>query len=205
MREEIMSGNLEPGARLREVEVAQRFGVSRTPAREALKKLKAGGLIAEVAGRGLTVSNPSLNEILDAYQIREVLEGLATQLATERALDTEIMMMETVLQLTREAHREDDVGRAITLCEQFDSLIFAAARNTQLESIIETLRTSQGSNRRGNIQQSSRRAEAISEREIILKAIQSRDSAAADQAAREHLRKARTFRIERSLAEGALR
>ncbi len=66
LREEIMGDMLPAGERLRETEVAQRFGVSRTPVREALKKLEVEGLIADIPGRGLVVAKPSLNDILDA-------------------------------------------------------------------------------------------------------------------------------------------
>jgi DNA-binding GntR family transcriptional regulator len=204
LRDEIIDGDLEPGARLREAEVAAVWGVSRTPAREALKKLKTEGLIVEVAGRGLAVSNPSMADILDAYEIREVLEGLAARLAAERAVETDIMMMASTLRLAEEAHAADDIERAVQLCVQFDSLIFTAARNSQLQNTIESLRTSHAAKRaRGNIRQHDRRVRAISERTVILEAIQARDAERAAEAAREHLRQARTYWVERSLQNGS--
>ena len=197
-----MNGLIEPGTRLREIEIADRFGVSRTPAREALTKLKTEGLLAEVPGRGLTVSNPSLNEILDAYYIREAVEGLAARLAAERATDAELKMMDALLRQLADAHVKDDVARAIQLSEQFDAMMFRAARNTRLEGIIESLRASHGASRRGNINEPERRGRAIAERGGILKAIVARDALAAELAAKEHLRMAREFRIERALRDG---
>ncbi len=204
LREDILQGTIEAGTRLRETEVAQRFGVSRTPVREALKKLELEGLIADVPGRGLTVTKPSLNDILDAYLIREVLEGLATRLAAERALEPEVMMMGSVLRQIEEANNGGDGDRVIELSYQFDELVFRAARNPRLYRIIEASRAAQGSSRRGNMRDPERRARSIEERKVILRAILNRDSKAAETAAQEHLRRAREYRIERSLSEDIL-
>lgn len=204
LREEILQGTLEPGRRLRESEVAQRFAVSRTPVREALKKLELEGLIADLPGRGLTVTKPSLNDILDAYLIREVLEGLATRLAAERALETEVMMIAAVLRQIEEAHNSGQAERAIELSAQFDELIFRAARNPRLYRTIEAARAAQGGSRRGSISDPTRRALSIEERKQILKAMLNRDAKGAEFAAQEHLRRAREYRIERSLNEDIL-
>jgi len=204
LREEIMADTLSAGERLRETEVAQRYGVSRTPVREALKKLEVEGLIVEVAGRGLVVAKPSLNDILDAYLVREVLEGLATRLAAERALDTEIMMLGSVLRQIEEAHAANLGDRAIELSYQFDEVIFSAARNPRLHRIIEASRASQGSSRRGNMHDPERRSRSIEERRLIYKQIAARDAKAAEVAAQEHLRRAREYKIEKSLTEDPL-
>ena len=201
LREEIMAGTLAAGTRLRETEVAQRFGVSRTPVREALKKLELEGLVADVPGRSLTVTKPSLNDILDAYLIREVLEGLATRLAAERALEPEVMMMGSILRQIEEANNGGDADRTIELSYQFDDLIFRSARNPRLHRIIEASRAAQGSSRRGNMHDPSRRARSIEERKQIFAAVQKREAKAAELAAQEHLRRAREYRIERSLNE----
>lgn len=204
LREEILQGAMAPGTRLRETEVAQRFGVSRTPVREALKKLELEGLIADAPGRGLVVTQPSLGDIFDAYLIREVLEGLATRLAAERALDTEIMMIGSVLRQIEEANAAGLADRVIELSYQFDDLVFQAARNPRLQRLIEGSRAAQGSSRRGNMHDPERRARSVEERRTMLKAILNRDSKAAELAAQEHLRRAREYRIERSLTEDVL-
>lgn len=204
LREEILDGSLAADTRLRETEIAQRFGVSRTPVREALKKLELEGLIADLPGRGLTVTKPSLSDILDAYLIREVIEGLATRLAAERALEPEVMMIHSVLRQIEQANSDGDAERTIELSYQFDELIFRAARNPRLYRIIEASRAAQGSSRRGNMHDPDRRVRSIEERKVILKAIMERDPKAAELAAQEHLRRARDYRIERSLSEDAL-
>ncbi|MDB5683713.1 MAG: GntR family transcriptional regulator [Sphingomonas bacterium] len=195
LREEIAGGQLPPGWRLRETDVAKRFGVSRTPVREALKKLQAESLLVDVPGRGLTVAKPSLSEILDDYLIREVLEGLAARLAAERALETDIMMMRSLLRQVEEAHEADDVDRAIALSYTFDQTLFESARNPRLHRTIDAASAAQGVTRRGYIRNKVRRSDAIKERHRILAAVAARDPAAAELAAQEHLRSAREFRI----------
>lgn len=201
LRRSIVEGELAAGARLRETELAERFGVSRTPVREALKKLEAEGLVVDLPGRGLTVSKPSLNEILDAYLVREVLEGLATRLAAERALETEVMRLEVILRQIREAYATDSVERLVELSTAFNDVLFQAARSPRLYKMIEAAQASQGTVRRGNLRDPVRRAESISERAEILDAVRSRQGEAAENAAKDHLRRAREHRMALSLEE----
>src|SRR6059058_6109007 len=80
----MLSGELVSGTRLRQEALADEFGVSRTPIREALRKLQAGGLIELQPNRGALVRGPSAREIRDAYEVRAELEGLAAELAAQR-------------------------------------------------------------------------------------------------------------------------
>lgn len=201
LRRSIVEGELDAGARLRETELAERFGVSRTPVREALKKLEAEGLVVDLPGRGLTVSKPSLNEILDAYLVREEIEGLATRLAAERALETEILRLEAIVRQLREAHATDSVERLVELSNAFDDVLFQAARSPLLYKTIEAARASQGTVRRGNLRDPVRRAESVVERAEILDAVRKRQGEAAERATQMHLRRAREHRMALSLEE----
>jgi len=80
----MVSGELVSGTRLRQEALAEEFGVSRTPIREALRKLQASGLVELQPNRGALVRGPSSREIRDAYEVRAELEGLAAELAAER-------------------------------------------------------------------------------------------------------------------------
>jgi len=84
LRAEILDGTLEPGVVLAEIEQSQRLGVSRTPLREALSRLQADGLVRAVGGRGLAVSDVSLEHVQDLFEIREALEVKAARLAARR-------------------------------------------------------------------------------------------------------------------------
>lgn len=202
LRLEMATGELPPGRRVREIDLADRFGVSRTPVREALKRLEADGLLVEVPGRGLTVAKPSLSEILDDYLIREVLEGLAARLAAERALEVEIITLKSHIKNLKEAHDAGDMDKAINYIQIFDKALFEAARNPRLHRTIEVVRAAQGRIRRGPIEDTKRRSEAIKELDALLAAVVARDPAAAELAAQQHLQNARNSRIEWTLKFG---
>ena len=150
MREANSNGGMAPGTRIRETELATRYGVSRTPVREALKKLEVDGLV-ECAGQGLVVCDPTLNEILDAYLVREVLEGLAMRLATERAIDTDRLRIEASKDQMVAAIREGDTEGAIKMCNVFDDLFFTAANSERLYRMIQVARASQAQTMRTNV------------------------------------------------------
>jgi DNA-binding GntR family transcriptional regulator len=194
MHNQISHGTLTRGERIREIDIAKRFGVSRTPVREALKRLQAEGLLVEVAGVGLTVAKPTLSEMLDDYLIREVLEGLAARLAAERHLGSELLVLDAVLARAHAAHAADDVERAIALSEEFDNILFQMARNPRLVRLIETARASPGAARRGNLLHKDRRTSSLQERQRILDAVAARDGAKAEKAAQEHLQHAKEYR-----------
>ena len=90
LRRLIQSGEIAPGSRLRQNELAERFGVSTTPVREAFAELAREGIVRLDAHRGATVFRPSLDELIEIYEIRGALEPLATELAAARATDDEL-------------------------------------------------------------------------------------------------------------------
>lgn len=200
MREAISEGELPAGARVREIEVATRYGVSRTPVREALQRLAIDGLLEELPGQGLTVANPSLKDILDAYLIREALEGLATRLATERALETDRLRVGAVVSQMSASLGEDDPETTIKLFNAFDELLFASASSDRLYRMIYSARALQGSAMRSNIRHPGRLEQAGQERLAIHEAFKAGDAAGAEEATRNHLRKARELRLANSLA-----
>jgi DNA-binding GntR family transcriptional regulator len=202
LKQAIADGRIKAGERLRETDLAKRFGVSRTPVREALKKLEAEGLVVDQPGRGLAVTEPSPHEIMDAYLVREVLEGLAARLTAERATETDRMRLAVVLRQVQAAIEAGDSPRAIALSNQFDQLLFRATRSGRLSHMIEAARASQGRLLRLSLQYPGRLSQSAEERNEILQAIQRRDPEAAERATREHLRRARETRIAQSLEEG---
>jgi DNA-binding GntR family transcriptional regulator len=203
LKQAIVDGRIKAGERLREIDLAARYGVSRTPVREALKKLEAEGLVVDVPGRGLAVTEPSPLEIMDAYLMREVLEGLAARLAAERATETDRMRLAVVLRQIGTATAAEDTQRAIGLSNEFDRVLFQATRSQRLSDMIEAARASQGRLLRLSLEYSGRLAQSAEERAEILQAIQDGDPEAAERATREHLRRARQTRIAQSLEQGA--
>jgi DNA-binding GntR family transcriptional regulator len=203
IKQAIVDGRIKAGERLREIDLAARFSVSRTPVREALRKLEAEGLVVDVPGGGLAVTEPSPHEIMDAYLMREVLEGLAARLAAERATETDRMRLAVVLRQIRNAIEAEDTPRAIGLSNEFDRVLFQATRSQRLSDTIEAARASQGRLLRLSLEYPGRLAQSADERAEILQAIQNGDPEAAERATREHLRRARETRIAQSLEQGA--
>ena len=88
---DIKSGQLLPGARLRETELAERLGISRTPVREAIRQLEADGLVTHQARQGATIRNLDYAEVIELYEMRSVLEGTASRLAARMAQRVEVV------------------------------------------------------------------------------------------------------------------
>ena len=93
IRAAIRAGTLAPGLRLTETDLAARFGVSRTPVRQAIARLEAEGLLTHAPRRGLTVTRPDHAQVVELYVMREILEGAAARLAAQHATETELAAM----------------------------------------------------------------------------------------------------------------
>jgi DNA-binding GntR family transcriptional regulator len=90
LREAIIVGELKPGERLMEVQLADKMGVSRTPVREAIRKLELEGLVVMVPRKGAQVADLSVKDIMDVLEVRATLDGLATALSAQRITDEEL-------------------------------------------------------------------------------------------------------------------
>ena len=101
----VLSGEFASGSRLRQESLATEFGVSRTPVREALRKLQAAGIVQLEPRRGARVRGPSAREVREAYEVRAELEGLAAALASERMRDEELYRLRAAQELFHELVR----------------------------------------------------------------------------------------------------
>jgi DNA-binding GntR family transcriptional regulator len=185
LREMIRSGELPPGTHLRQDEFAARFGVSTTPVREAFVALAREGLVQRHAHRGVVVFVPSLEELTEVYEIRAVLEPLATEIATKQLSDDDLAALERIVADMRNARPD----RYVALNGEFHARIYAAANRARLRDIIDGLREPAANYISMNIDLYDRgyRAEAQAEHEAILEALRSRAPRRAARAMREHL------------------
>ena len=138
LRQEIRSGRIAPGKRLRQGEVAARFGVSTTPVREAFAALEREGVLVGTPHRGVIVFQPTIDDLTETYEIRIPLETLATELAVKRMTLTDIDQLETVLKEMENAKR--DGARYTNLNTRFHATIYRAAGRPKLERLITDLR-----------------------------------------------------------------
>ena len=141
LRDEIRSGEIPPGTRLRQVEVAQRFNVSTTPVREAFTALEREGLLVSTPHRGVVVFHPTVDDLHETYEIRIALESLATRLAAERIGDRDIDDLRKILE-RMQAAKGGSIERYGSLNDEFHARIYAAAGRPKLVKLIGDLRTS---------------------------------------------------------------
>lgn len=137
LREAIVSGVLEPGERLMEIQLAEEMGVSRTPVREAIRKLELEGFVVMIPRKGAYVAGVSHKDVKDVFEIRRALEVLAAGLAAEKATDEEIEQMERALHYDNEPNSLEEIVQADT---DFHALVYKASRNERLTQILSNLR-----------------------------------------------------------------
>ena len=137
LRTEILSGAIEAGTPLRQVELAQRFGVSTTPVREAFAALLREGLVVGDSHRGVVVFRPSLDDLHENYEIRIALESLATSKAAERITEPQLAGLDDLLAKMRGVR---DPIEYFALNRRFHAAIYQAAGRARLADLIETLR-----------------------------------------------------------------
>ena len=140
MREAIVKGELKPGERLMEVQLAEEMGVSRTPVREAIRKLELEGLVVMVPRKGAYVAGLTLKDAANVFEIRGSLEGLAAALAAERITEEEINDLDRVLEDIAKAGEKGDVDTIIKKDMEFHQKLFSATRNERLAQIISNLK-----------------------------------------------------------------
>ena len=120
----IVTGRLQPGDKLVEVQMGKQLGVSRAPLREAFQRLEQIGLVEKIPNRGTFVSTLTERDIKELHNVRELLEGLAARLLAQRCDPQAIASLESILEAMRQAAAEDDQSRMITLDADFhDALI----------------------------------------------------------------------------------
>jgi DNA-binding GntR family transcriptional regulator len=202
----VLSGTLARGVRLPQSALAAEFGVSRTPVREALRKLQASGLVELVPNRGAIVRGPSAREIREAYVVRAELEGLAAELAAARISDHDLMRLREAEALFRRAvtslvarrrrrrpePRWADESTWVQANDLFHQAIFDAAANARLSATIADLhrtfpRDLSWSALAGN---SGLLEENVEQHAVILQAIERRDADEARRRMVEHVRRA---------------
>lgn len=137
LREAILLGQLKPGDRLDQNEIAIMFGVSRSPVREALRTLAAESVVDVYPHRGAVVAELSANELEEIFSIRSVLEGMAARLAALSITGDDVAGLETILE---DLDQTDDLDRWLALNRRFHHSLYRTAGWLRLLSIVDNLR-----------------------------------------------------------------
>jgi DNA-binding GntR family transcriptional regulator len=136
----VLSGTIGPGERLDEQSLASRFGVSRTPIREALRELAAAGLVEMSPRRPTTVRRFSRAELAESFEAIGEIEGLCARYAAERMSHAERMQLQTILQQAEVALQQNDCLAYRDCDAELHSLIHSGAHNKSLERVAEQMR-----------------------------------------------------------------
>lgn len=207
IEEAIVGGTFPEGASLTEADLAAALGVSRSPVRDALKRMAHKGLVESRGRRGFSVVRFSRDQIADFFGVREVLEGLAARLAAERIGDDDLGGLRGHLdRVEREIASRPDVGYPASEAD-FHWRIAFAARSPQLDAAMEPIQARLRLLRRRSGATRERTMQALSEHRAILSAIERRDADEAEALMRAHIRMARDnlIRSDEMLAGGSLR
>lgn len=189
LRQAILTGQLKPGERLMEVPLSERLGVSRTPIREAIRKLELEGLVTMVPRKGAQVAQISAKDLKDVLEVRASLDSLAVELACERISDEQLKMLRAACdQFEKVASAKKPNVTSITQADvALHDVIVRATGNKKLQQMISNLSEQMYRYRFEYIKDSSYHALLIKEHERIYESIKNRDKKSAVAEATAHI------------------
>jgi DNA-binding GntR family transcriptional regulator len=195
LREAILSNLLAPGTRLRADDLAQELGVSRTPVREALRKLQAEDIIVSVDGV-LTVKVLSERQLLEIYYTREALEGMAARLAAEQAGSLDLNTLRAILLDIENAHARSNASALRQLTGEFQLAAFRASHNEYLYELLSSIQEKSRNYRISTTVLPGRADEIVAFCGALLAAIEGRNPDEAERVARENRRRTLELRLK---------
>ena len=187
LRQAILKGELAPGERLMEIRLANMLGVSRTPIREAIRKLELEGLVVMIPRRGAEVAGISEKCLRDVLEVRRSLEELAMDLAVQRMDSGRMEHLERAQAEFVEAISASDLIRIAQADENFHDVIYAGTENEKLVQMLNNLRDQMYRYRLEYIKDTGKRQILKVEHERMMDALRHRDRELAKRTAREHI------------------
>lgn len=183
----IMQGQLSPGERLLEVQLAEEMGVSRTPVREAIRRLELEGFVVMVPRKGAYVAGLSINDVECVYEIRTALETLAARLAAQRMEEVDYRRLDELALQMQATFNEGNVEQWVALDAQFHELLYKFSRNERLVQMMSNLMEQLSRYRIISLANVEVRHNSLAEHQALIEALRRRDSEAADRAAANHI------------------
>ena len=187
LRQAILKGELEPGERLMEIQLADRLGVSRTPIREAIRKLELEGLVLMIPRKGAEVAKISAKSLRDVLEVRRSLEELAIELAIERMSPEEMEELDKAQSEFCEAIQNGDAMKIAETDERYHDIIYNGTGNSRLVQILNNLREQMYRYRLEYIKDAAKRQILIVEHDHILRAMKEHHVEEGKRAIREHI------------------
>lgn len=187
LRQAILTGELKPGERLMEIHLANRLGVSRTPIREAIRKLELEGLVIMVPRKGAEVAKITEKNMRDVLEVRKALEELAVKLACDKMTDEQIVELEHACEHFKNIVQTHKVTKITEADVNFHSIIFTSTNNQRLIQMINNLGEQMYRYRLEYIKDEKHHEKLVTEHEEILSAIKARDVEKAGVAVSVHI------------------
>ena len=187
LRQEILDGNLKPDDRLIERDIAAKLNVSRTPIREALRKLESEGFVEHMPRKGVIVHGFNVTEIEEIYDIRKELECLVVRKAISNITDHDIQILEVILKELEDEQKGDRGQLTAKGLHEFDEVILNMTKMPLLKNFVHSLKDSLMRYQKINLSHALRRKKAIDEHKAILQAIIVRDAVRAEKLTIEHI------------------
>lgn len=187
LRQAILTGELKPGERLMEIHLADRLGVSRTPIREAIRKLELEGLVTMIPRRGAEVAQITEKSMKDVLEVRRALDALCVELACDRITDGELENLRQARDTFEGAVKTKDAKKIAQADVALHDIIVRATGNQRLIQLVNNLSEQMYRYRFEYIKDSSQHQNLIEEHRIIYQSIVSKDKETAAAAARTHI------------------
>lgn len=190
LRAAIISGEYGPGERLRERHLIERFGVSRTLLREALRQIEAEGLVVSEAHRGAMVTTIGYEDAADIYEIRGALEAQACSNFADQGSASQRKLLQESYQRLDHAARDGDVGQMLAVKSEFYGIIIAGCGNRLIGEVLGQLNNRISLLRRASLAEKARIPDMLAEIAELVEAISAHDTRGAAVAALHHVRQA---------------
>ena len=187
LREAILRGDLVPGERLMELQLAAKLGVSRTPTREAIRMLEQEGLAITIPRKGAIVAGMTEKDMQDVLEIREALEELSVQVACDKITDEEIAQLEKNMKNFELSLKIGDLKKMAQADVEFHDVIYQATDNPRLISMLNNLREQMYRYRVEYLKNPQNHEQLLKEHEAIYRGIVEKDKDAVTNTIRKHI------------------
>ena len=186
IRDAIMSGALKPGEKVAEPELAERFGISRTPIREAFRQLESEGYLTVIPRKGAVVTAFSSRDVEEFYAIKSILEGYAARCACDKLSDKDIEKLDAINEKLRQMADGGDVRNFFRIHNDFHDLFIRASENEKLQELISTLVNKFKRLRVASLSLPGRMHISVQEHEKIIEAFRKRNADLAEKLVRKN-------------------
>jgi len=185
IREAILRGQLKPGEKVAEPELAERFGISRTPIREAFRQLESEGYLTVIPRKGAVVTSLSERAVEEFYAIKSILEGYAARMAAQNLTSRDIARLEAINARLGQLADEGDVKTFFKVHNEFHELFIKAADNEKLLELINQLMLKFNRLRLASLSLPGRMQISVQEHKKIIEAFKNKDGELADNLVRK--------------------